>query len=474
MNFQPDSGYDNALNALQNLGLPIRDKSQPAVYPTSAAPRMSQHHQHVPPSQPTTRLLPSPEFNYRPSTSNGFEHRPSSSAPETPCERPWTAPDPVSFSQTLPPRREIPLAMQRTLDQKWPPKRMSPARPQPPTEPTLPDFGHRAPASTPPTPSPDPLQDSRMLPPGRRLPLEGQSHSITLGVASQTHIVTPETSKPSVSGPTQSAVKPPAKRKSRAKPKAAKKPASNRDKGSQVAKSDDPSIVSGESGKETLQTALSAFNAPKRMRSRAKGVVSRDLCTDADEPMLNPLSTMAANDAALQVSATRLSSNSAPPIIDQASNTTTAHSQAERPKTINTADTSTQTSQSRGLLVLRPGRKAMAEILGNSKGRPLVNPDTSSTPKEPASKYPSLAGTNEVSPEEFMSQLHNFVRYFQDVPAPTPRPTDFDQLAAYAAQSDEVRQAVVRDMIFEYLGDENFVRLAEDVEKEWRRIGLGF
>ena len=474
MNFQPESGYDAAINALQNLGLPIRDKSQPAIHPTSAAPRLSQHHPHVLPPPPPIRLLPSPELSYRPNTSNGFEYRPSSSAPEIQPERPWTAPDPVSFSQTLPPRRELPLTMQRSLNQKRPPTRMWPPSPHSRID-ILPDSRHRVPLSIPPTSSPDPLQQSQMLPPVRKPPPRRQVKAGAPEVTSQPFNDTPEGSRPDISEPTQPVPKPPAKRKPRAKPKAAKNPAIIRMQESQGIEHSIPNTPIGEASKETLQPALSAPQGPKKRNSRAKGVVSNTLATNAEKPMLDLNTILVASESNAQVSTTRPNSTSAPPRNGHASDVVTAERPAERSTTAHkVANSSTQTSEREGLLVLRPGRKAMTEVLGNSSGRRPASPNTTSTSKEPASKYPSVAGASEVSPEEFMSQLHNFVRDFQHLPAPTPRPTDSEQLAAYAAQPDEVRQAVIKDMIFEYLGDENFIKLAEDVEKEWRRVGLGF
>ena len=38
LNFSPESGYDTALNALQGLNLPIRDKNRPVIQPTPAPP----------------------------------------------------------------------------------------------------------------------------------------------------------------------------------------------------------------------------------------------------------------------------------------------------------------------------------------------------------------------------------------------------------------------------------------------------
>ncbi|KAL8932388.1 MAG: hypothetical protein Q9211_006342 [Gyalolechia sp. 1 TL-2023] len=82
------------------------------------------------------------------------------------------------------------------------------------------------------------------------------------------------------------------------------------------------------------------------------------------------------------------------------------------------------------------------------------------------------------APEEYMSRLDQWVRKYQDLPAPEPivKPTstEKDQLAAYAAQTEEKRLEALDNMICDYLDDENFVQLVEDMDKSWRRIGLGF
>ncbi|KAL9604679.1 MAG: hypothetical protein Q9219_000399 [cf. Caloplaca sp. 3 TL-2023] len=83
-----------------------------------------------------------------------------------------------------------------------------------------------------------------------------------------------------------------------------------------------------------------------------------------------------------------------------------------------------------------------------------------------------------ITPEEYMSRLDHWIRNYQDFPAPKPpvKPmsTDKDQLAAYAAQTENERLKALDGMICDYLEDENFVKLVEDVSKSWTRIGLGF
>ncbi|KAI4137758.1 MAG: hypothetical protein L6R39_007112 [Caloplaca ligustica] len=83
-----------------------------------------------------------------------------------------------------------------------------------------------------------------------------------------------------------------------------------------------------------------------------------------------------------------------------------------------------------------------------------------------------------ISPEEYMDRLDHWVRKYRDLPTPNlsakPTSTDKDQLAAYAAQPEEERLAALDSMTCEYLEDENFIKLVEDMDKTWSRIGLGF
>ncbi|KAI4109858.1 MAG: hypothetical protein LQ339_001642 [Xanthoria mediterranea] len=91
------------------------------------------------------------------------------------------------------------------------------------------------------------------------------------------------------------------------------------------------------------------------------------------------------------------------------------------------------------------------------------------------------ATANDITPEEYMSRLDHWVRKYQNLPAPpppdpksVPASTDKDQLAAFAAQPEATRLAAIDDMICECLDDPNFATLVADVEKSWKRIGLGF
>ncbi len=84
---------------------------------------------------------------------------------------------------------------------------------------------------------------------------------------------------------------------------------------------------------------------------------------------------------------------------------------------------------------------------------------------------PSLSN---IAPTEFLDSLDGWIRKYENLPAPKPPQTAKEQLAKYAKHSDEDRAKAIDNMICECLEDENFIKLVEDVEGAWRRIGLDF
>lgn len=129
------------------------------------------------------------------------------------------------------------------------------------------------------------------------------------------------------------------------------------------------------------------------------------------------------------------------------------------------------TPKPRKSAVPKSGTKQFAT--GSPPRRSSPKPSSSTSTREEPSR--SLFGDG-ISPAEFMSRLDAWVREYQHLPAPKPRDLiaeNRNNLAAYAAQPREERMAIIDDLICECLGDESFVKLLEDVEQSWRRIGLG-
>ena len=118
-----------------------------------------------------------------------------------------------------------------------------------------------------------------------------------------------------------------------------------------------------------------------------------------------------------------------------------------------------------------------AESIVNISTRALKDKssDDCSLPNQaaaPSSRPSPLFDT--IQPEEFMASLDTWIRKYQDLPSPTPPLTAGDHLAKFAARSDGERARMIDNMICECLQDENFGKLAEDVERSWKRICLGF
>ena len=504
MNFKPESGFDAALNEIENMGLPIRDRGQSAPQTTPSLPRPFQYVQRdLPPPLPSG-LLPSPEFSYRPNTSNGFEQQPSSSSPERLEYRPWTAPTPASYYNPLPPRRELPHGMRinesiastssvfedgpsssapamsalsrsthsaladGTVGQMLPPKRGPYSLQTRPIAPLSDPQGTNASAllsSYAKLPNNDEAYPASQVLPDNAPPYNMTAKGTTKAIPCENR-----GTGFSPSEQDQSTFKPPAKRKVQAKtskPKADKQAAANKFKELQLVDSNVPVIHVDQSSKPIPQEVMTSKKSRKKTASQVQKANSETSTTTSKSEKQNTESAEKIEDAASRGADGSL----AHPVeidLDNQSDTTTIDTHKESPR-ISTVGTTSPTKfrDQRTPLVLRPGRKAMAEIAGNQKDLP-------SAAKVNEEMRDSLDGTGQVSAEEFMTQLDTFVREYQDLPAPKPRRTQAEELAEYAAQPDEVRQAVIKDMICDFLGDENFVRLVEDVSQEWRRIGLGF
>jgi hypothetical protein len=80
-----------------------------------------------------------------------------------------------------------------------------------------------------------------------------------------------------------------------------------------------------------------------------------------------------------------------------------------------------------------------------------------------------------MTPAELLDSVDGWIRKFNNLPAvPNQTQTAKGLRAEYAKQSDKARAEAIDNLICECLEDENFIKLAEDVEGAWKRIGLGF
>ena len=73
-----------------------------------------------------------------------------------------------------------------------------------------------------------------------------------------------------------------------------------------------------------------------------------------------------------------------------------------------------------------------------------------------------------------LESIDDLMRKYHDLPAPkSSSRTSKDYLADYAAQDQEDRVKALDNLICQCIRDESFVKLMEDVEGAWKRIGLG-
>ena len=401
MKFPTEAGYDAAVNALQDLGLRTVDKNESAINFTTESSKIYHSYQHgLQPPQPAS-LVPSLNFTNRPYTSSSSEYTPFGPAPGIRSDRPYTAPQPLSFSQTLPPQRSLPPQMQ--------------------------------------------LFASNMT----------------------TALKAPESLRLGAVEPKKSSAKPPAKKRAPAKttkPKAVKNLAPSKMPEGQV---EAVSLLSS-----------SPIETPKN-QAQAKGCEPLNLTTTSGNILQSPILDPAANDA--EASLLPGPGTTGPGQLSTLDGLDIAAVAAES-NTIDIVPSKSIKDTSVGsVLVKHPDRQAMAEMAGTSSGLNSNHPALASTahPASASTDQPAIPkpivspSVEQISAEEFMSGLDKFIRDYQHLPAPEPRPTATDDLAAYAAQPDEVRQVIIKDMILDFLGDENFIKLAEDMSKEWRRIGLG-
>ena len=342
----------------------------------------------------------------------------------------------------------------------------------------MPLFNHGPSVIAPPlSPSVDQSVPSQMLPLAPQKDPSRQSEVISTQAASQLSNNTPEALMSTDNLERSAApMKPPAKRKPRAKPKTAKKLSSTKTtKPYQDLGYDIQGAVRGGPSIETSESATSPLQRLQGAKLQAKAGISEALSKDTSKPLPTSDIVRVANVGNSRAPITQPGLSPANVVSHHDSDVTTLDSATQSHSLPSTAaDPSAQPRKTKGLVVLRPGRQAMTQIAGNSIENCQAADDPSSASIDSASKYPLLAGPSEVSPEEFMSQLSHFVHDSRHVPAPKPRTASSHELAAYAAQPDSVRQALIKDMIYEFLGDENFIKLAEDVSQEWTRIGLGF
>ncbi|KAL8925315.1 MAG: hypothetical protein Q9208_003605 [Pyrenodesmia sp. 3 TL-2023] len=482
MNFQVEAGYGVAVRILRSLGVPIQDKN-PVVHGSqgqASRPVSPQHQQMLPmysmnseatqmKTDPTrgpfgsfgsplhdtaafgSQGFPSnPASDERATTSYGYPYPSSStSALERIPDRPATAP--ITLSQLMPPKRELPFPKgapsfdtEQEVEEVGRGKANRGTNPQTTTK-AAKDLSKGKPkgqTSRPSSSKAKPRPASRKVPAEevQRLPAPGQE-------LDPEGLVTPETlvgdnlpwkpiatgmsvtetakakSKAEIARPSSSKGKPRPASKQRLVKEQQVHPASARQLRSQD-RVHANTLDNDKSPEGVPTTILNAESGPSRKRNPAK-----------ENPQPLPL-------------------GSEPGPEEQATSEAGAASGPANKGTAKRAMTEASPSKT----------NTRKKIAAAAEMPPTV-------PRQFTKDFEN------VPPEEYMDRLDHWVRKYQDLPAPKPtvKPsTDKEQLAAYVAQPEPERLAALDSMICDYLDDENFVKLVEDMDKSWRRIGLGF
>ncbi|KAL8846064.1 MAG: hypothetical protein Q9221_008810 [Calogaya cf. arnoldii] len=419
MNFRPESGYDTAVNVFRAIGVPISDKniSPPAsqgslTRPVSQWSGQQGHVQMIPGTSLGSnhpRQYLSSDLGAIPSfdrVSNGS----ASSSQHIMSDQ---------FNSGHSPTRALPGSMGLlpglNVDER-----------------ATTSYAQAFPSSitrskSPERPATAPLTLTQLMPPRRELPFAKQPAA--QGISSET--VVEETPQ-----------------------KADKKPASR----AKAKQTKQPSRPSSSRSKPTSASSKQDSGTEQSMIVRLKTGPTSDLKTT--DPTFN-LPIM--------------------PTTSAAKNTTTNPVLAEvTPNRPNTRSRNTA-SPFRTDPLQAPSRTNTETILPTNKEN-IVPINTTESSSANTKSIPQTT-SKDITPEEYMTRLDHWVRKYQDLPAPTPKPkpaiaipasTDKDDLAAFAAQPEKERLAAIDEMICEYLEDPNFATLCEDVEKSWKRIGLGF
>ncbi|KAL8651903.1 MAG: hypothetical protein Q9226_004492 [Calogaya cf. arnoldii] len=428
MNFRPESGYDTAVNVLRAIGVPISDKnmSPPASQGSLTRPVSQWSGQQVtqyPVYKDGLQMMPGTSLGsnhprqYLPSdlgaipsfdrASNGL----ASSSQHIPSDQFNSRHSPT---RTLPGSTGLPPGL--NLDER---ATTSYARPFP---------SSITRSESPERPATAPLTLTQLMPPRRELPFAKQPASQE--IPSET--VVEETPQKAVKRPT-----------SRAKAKQTKQPSR-------------PSS----SKSKPKQTSASS----KQDSATERSTIVR-LKTG---PMSDPKTTDPISCLPIMPTTSAAKNTTRNPILAEVSH--------NRPNT-----RSRNTASPFRTDPLAPSRTNTETILPTNKENivPINTEDNSSANTK---SIPQIT-TEDITPEEYMTRLDHWVRKYQDLPAPTaklkpatatPASTDKDELAAFAAQPEKERLAAIDKMICECLEDPNFATLCEDVEKSWKRIGLGF
>ena len=451
MNFQPPSGYDTALDFLKPLGLPLRVKNGTE--------------QPQPPIQ-------------RPYSAQSAVHAPTSCSQESNSA--------LVVSCDMPPSVQAPQMRSTPSSQKDPDIFSKPItyiqdprvqRPQ--TGSSNGSSVYYNPVSRPASSSTGFTDETRMGPPAFRRLLPSptfSSQSAYLGGYDSRPISAPEPpSNHSADAVAFSQLLPPARKlpfpnkpdhqETKATPASSVETSVNREHPDQAPKAGKKREPAKSRSRVSRSTSKISASAPKARTKKAK-------TEKAERTQLPPSSAPPAEQSPAQVFCNEGPSSSAPPkmtsTLEALEQTVSRMSKNFTPPP---SRSGTETSKKRPLSVIDyteiNKRQATTDTVAIKK------PEQAVVQEAAPSHNPILANMN---PEEVLDSLDGWIRKYHDLPVPVPKPPAIakDQLAEYAAKSNEERAEIIDNMICECLQDENFGTLVDDVEGHWKRICLGF
>ena len=120
--------------------------------------------------------------------------------------------------------------------------------------------------------------------------------------------------------------------------------------------------------------------------------------------------------------------------------------------------------------------KRQAQPRAETGTESLTDAPTNGVAEQPPQALPSEAMDPliNITNHALLDSIDDLMRKYHDVPAPrSSSRASKDYLAEYAAQSEDDRVRALDNLICKCIEDESFVKLMEDVEGAWKRIGLG-
>lgn len=425
LNFRPESGYDVAVKALKALGLPIRNKNNP---PEALAPEPNASG-YLPPSSLRSSPIRTPSQSQEQITYANYHHNHGSQCARSSMDM-MSSLIMIRHGQTIYAQSVGSFAAQRSTTIE-----AAAALNRPAANLNSNPFMHN-PASSSLLPSPD---------------------FVTRATTSDGFVVRPPSSAPEVQP--QRPTTAPLSLSQMLPPKRELPFPKKKEKPKSPAKEPDEQPLS--SSLDPLQRKTTPPKAIKQRKSRAK--------TTKPKP---PVSSSAPK-AASKIAEPELQSSppEIPTVPPQAeSSYRLPASEAKIPRSDPLVEAPVPSSDT--LVPSSPPHHVTDKASTAPENVPRKAPKKPAKKKTVEEQTPKIFG--DAAPDEIMDRLDHWVRKYQDLPAPKLPQTPAENLAAYAAQPEQTRLAVIDDMIVKCLGDENFIKLVEDVDKSWKRIGLGF